>query len=82
MKTRIKDINDIEICVGDKVIKVDDIDKCEWVVKFDKIKLVINNAIKTIYTFILESDGYEQVMEMSTDWQYSNPSETRYEIVK
>lgn len=84
MKTGILDINSVEICVGDKVRKVNRLDNVTiWTVIFNEVKANINGTYMTIYTFLLvDDDGYDEIMETEIHWKYTQNDETEYEIIK
>lgn len=84
MKTGIKDIHGIEICVGDKVSRVNRLDSSTiWTVKFEPFRTLIGETFKTIHALVLEDDeGYKQEMETQIHWQYSEKDITKYEIIR
>ena len=84
MKTGIKDINGIEICVGDKVTRVNRLDSSTvWTVKFGPYMTLIGNTFKVIHALTLvDNEGYEQEMETKIHWQYDKDDTTEYKIIK
>lgn len=85
MKTGIKDKNGVEICVGDKVRKVNRLDNSTvWVVHFGEFKTIINHTIQTIHALFLVDieEKHEEIMETEIHWQYAESDKTEYEIIK
>lgn len=86
MKTGIKDKNGIEICVGDRVRRVNRLDNSTvWKVHFGEFKVMLDNTMQTIYTLFLVDvhSGYREVMETEIHWQWQyGEDRTEYEIVK